>query len=278
MSSPTADDKRVRDVDNSLRQWRQGDVALGSKWVTCISGNPSGGPGDDGPEAGPLVDTYQVEGVVVLTQTCDIRRSAEKRPYVHVAPLRKVDDAVSKEVAKGYRIQYVRIASQPKLVADLDLITTVQKSVLAEWERTAGWSTDDDIRWFQAALARKDARFAFPDDFTLHVVKELQDRVLDKHGKNNEEGRALDSLEEIRVSAAPDWDAPDVDVFFFFVRPATAEAEALPWATYQEKWRALCKPHGTIKNVECRVTTLEGMSGKEYVESDRLDFDHLSPP
>jgi hypothetical protein len=69
-----------------------------------------------------------------------------------------------------------------RLVADLDRTMTVEKAVVAKWPRTAGCRTDEDVRRFSMALARKRARLAFPDDFTACAQK-LQTRLQEKHDK-----------------------------------------------------------------------------------------------
>ena len=94
---------------------------------------------------------------------------------------------------------------------------TVEESIMAAWKRTPGYINEADGRAFAQALARKRVRFAFPDDFTAWVDK-LQRRLVDKHGKDSVEGRGLRALREIRVRAAPSWDAAELDTLFWFVR------------------------------------------------------------
>ena len=60
---------------------------------------------------------------------------------------------------------YVPITAGDHLVADLDRTMTIEKALVAGWARTPGWETDDELRDFASALARKRSRFAFPDDF-----------------------------------------------------------------------------------------------------------------
>lgn len=271
-----AEDDRAKKIDLALRQWRQGDVALGPKWLTYIADGDAPLSQQSEAEQGLHAVTIEApEGVAVVTQTCDIVRACTARPFMHVAPLRKVDAAVASEVARGMRPHYVSIASQDALVADLDLITTVEKSVVATWERTPGWTRENDLRWFAEALARKDSRFAFPNDFST-AVKKLQARIREKHNRDSEEGAALRALREIRVTATPAWASDNVDVFLTFVRHDTPEAARFRWDGHLEGWLALCEPYGTVRRIEGRVSTLDGMNAREYVESDQLDLDHLS--
>ena len=67
-----------------------------------------------------------------------------------------------------------------------------------------------------------------------------------------------------------------MEIFLTFVRHATPDAAGVKWDEHLKKWIDLCIPYGRIANVTGRVATLEQMHGKEYVESDRLDLDHLS--
>lgn len=92
---------------------------------------------------------------------------------------------------------------------------TVEKSIVASWKRTPGFTRDADGR----------VRFAFPDDFTS-LAKKRQARLGDKHGKNTDEGRALRGLREIRVRAAPSWNDVPCTLTFFFVRNGEAVDKA----------------------------------------------------
>src|SRR5581483_2348009 len=105
----------------------------------------------------------------------------------------------------------------------------VEKSVVAQWTRTPGWTSDEQLRAFSQALARKRVRFAFPDDFAA-LVKPLRDRLAGKHDKDSSEGRALRQLREIRIAASPSWDGDSVSLMFHFVRREdTTSFEGRDW-------------------------------------------------
>ena len=153
---------------------------------------------------------------------------------------------------------------------------TVVKSIVATWKRTPGYADDADGRAFAQALARKRVRFAFPDDFT-GFARKLQARLGDKHDKNTDEGRGLRALREIRVCATPSWDAPSIEIFFWFIRePDAADFEGKSWADLLNDWLRLVAATGRFTAVEGQVATLRDMTAEEYVESDPLDLDHLS--
>lgn len=267
-------------VDAALADWRQGDVALDANWCFyAADGDAALTP--EGAEAGPGTNIIQVstEGAVVLTQTCDIVRPCLARPFIELAPLVEVTEEVAHEIERGYRPNYAIVPAlrAARLVADLDRTTTVEKPVLASWSRTPGWTTDEQARAFARGLARKRVRFAFPDDFN-GLVRPLQSRILEKHDKGSDEGRALRALREIRVTASPSWDAPaSVELFFSFVRnDAEPTFKGTGWDSYLEKWLKLVPPSGRFTAVEGVVLTLGDMTAQEYVDSDALDLDYLS--
>lgn len=280
MAAEREPDPRIASIDNALAAWRQGDCVLGEHWFahrldTSFAVTDSGRVAA---EAGVDLAEQEIPGFVVVTQTCDVVRSCSDRPFVELCPLVEVDDDRLREIQRGRRPAYafVPLLSVRRLVADLDRVMTVEKPLMATWERTLGWSTDAEARAFALALSRKRARFAFPDDFT-ELARKLQTRLTDKHEKNTDEGRGLRALDEIRVYASPSWDAPKVDVFFWFVRDEEdADFEGKSWADLLKAWLNLVPITARFKSVEGQVVTLQDMNAEEYVGSDPLDLDHLS--
>jgi len=222
----------------------------------------------------------EVEGLVVVTQTCDVVRTCAERPFLEVSPLLKVPETVAQEVSRGRRPRFAHVPATAgrRLVADLDRTMTVEKSVAAKWRRTPGWSTDHEARAFVQALGRKRTRFAFPDDF-VELVGGLRERILGKHDKMSEEGQALRDLREIRVQAFPSWEAKTVALMFLFIRDAdTTRPPIVRWDAYLADWLDSVPPRGRFSDVEGAVTTLEDLRAQDYVDSDPLDLDYLSPP
>jgi hypothetical protein len=153
---------------------------------------------------------------------------------------------------------------------------TVEKAVVAAWERTAGCATDEDRRRFAEALARKRERFAFPNAFNEFVAP-LKDRLQKLRGKTSYEGRAIDALLEIRVAAEPAWNAEAVELMFWFVRQEDCELGNLPrdWSALLEIWLGLL-PNTQRFVADGEVVPLSLMSALDYRRSDRLDLDRLS--
>lgn len=222
--------------------------------------------------------TSDVEGLIVVTQSCDIVRPCVARPFIEVAPMVEVSPSVLQEIKKRLRPAYafVPATAGSNLVADLDRIMTVEKAVAATWDRTQGCRTDEERRMFAQALARKRMRFAFPDEFNDFVSK-LTDRLKEKHNKFSIEGSALRTLREIRVTATPSWDAPQVELFVWFIREDNkSNPGGYSWLSMCEAWLDLMPPNGRIVSVKGDVVALEDLTAKDYIDSDRLDLDHLS--
>lgn len=273
---------RVAGVDAALAAWRQGDCVLGEHWFVHrfapslpVTEAGKGAAAEGGGE----VDLAQqpVAGLVVVTQTCDVVRTCDERPYVEVCPLVEVEADRLREVERGLRPRYgfLPLLAQRNLVADLDRVMTVEKPVVANWERTPGWVTDAESRAFALALARKRARFAFPDDFN-QLVSKLSKHIKGKHDRESDEGRTLRGLREIRVQATPSWEADVCQVFFWFVLDDEAlETEDRNRGETCERWLKLVPSSGRF-TVTGQITTLEDLTAAEYVDSDPLDLDHLS--
>lgn len=265
------------EVDAVLADWRQGDCLIGESWfVHRVDPERPLTSGSEGAE-GELVE-IAVRGFVVVSQTCDVVRSSKIRPYIEISPLVEVSTSDLYTIERGRRPQYAYVpgVADDALVADLDRTMTVEKSVLMRWERRPGCQTDEQQRAFAQALKRKRGRFAFPDDFVA-IAGKLSSRIQEKHDKQSPEGRALRALREIRVRAAPKWDAPSVDVTFWFVREESQpDFEGTSWDALRKKWLLLVQKTGRYTNVDGAVVELADLTAQEYVESDALDLDHLT--
>ena len=270
----------IQAIDTTLLEWCQGDCVLGEHWF-IYRFNPqrplTSDSADVAKEETDLAES-EVKGFAIVTQTCDIVRSCNERPFVEIVPLVEVDEQQLHDVQRSRRPQYAYIPGVAglNLVADLDRIMTVEKAIVAEWERKPGCLSDDEIRALGKALTRKRARFAFPDDFT-DFARKLQDSLRNKHDKATDEGEALRALREIRVRAEPSWNSSEIRLMFWFIRDEDQnQFKGVGWDQFLNQWLQLIPESGRYKNVEGSAVALEDMTAKEYVESDPLDLDHLS--
>jgi hypothetical protein len=276
---PLDSDGRAK-VDEPLQQWRQGDCVLGEQWFVFRVSPDAPLTEDAVAAAEDGVDNAEgtVFGFAVVTQTCDIVRDCGERPFVEVCPLVEVDEDKLQEIERGRRPNYAYLpgVSDRRLVADLDRVMTVEKPVVAPWERVVGCLDDNDSRRLSLALSRKRARIAFPDDLVAFAAP-LMNRMSGKHDKGSDEGRALRALREIRVRAASSWDANTVQLMFWFIRNEDQPTfEKQGWDVLLEAWLARVPATGRFAEVDGAVLTLDDLTARDYVESDPLDLDHLS--
>lgn len=274
------DERGRRTIDDALQAWRQGDCVVGEQWFSyrIDAASPLTEAAAIAADSDADVAESLVHGLMVATQTCDIVRSCVSRPFIEVCPLVAVDERTLVDVRRGRqpRFAFVPGVEARGLVADVDRVMTVEKAVLVAWERTPGCSTDEDARRLSFALARKRARFAFPDDF-VECASQLRRRLSSKHDKDSPEGRALRRLREIRVRAEPSWDADAIALTLWFIR----DEDDLgigdeSWDRHLEAWLRLVPEKGRFGPIDGFVLALEDLTAKDYVESDLLDLDHLS--
>lgn len=274
----------------AIRNWRQGDVCLdlGLEFVHVADLSRPGSAaavharellheqGEQLPD-GTVSLSENVLGFVVLTQTCDIVRPNAQRPYVEVSPLIRVAPEFVEEVRRLRRpaFAYVPATAERGLVADLDRVMTIEKAVVATWSRIPGWITDGQMRAFAEALVRMRTRFAFPDDFVA-ITASLQECFRRRHNRQHVEGAHLRALQEIRVRAAPAWDAREVNLGLWFIKDEEPLDVAAAWPHWVDTWVALLDQTGRFQVEFAVACRLEDLTARDYVESDRLDLDALS--
>jgi hypothetical protein len=276
-------DSWISAIDATLSEWSQGDCTIGDDCWFVTRFDPQRPLTFDAQniataEAEAGLVKSSVRGFVVVTQTCDLVRSCAKRPFLEISPLVQVDAKLLEEIRRLKRPGYAYITGVADrfLVADLDRVMTVEKAVIAAWEKIKGCQSDADTRSLAEALARKRSRFAFPRDFN-EFVEALQKQMQKRHDKPEDDGVGLRALREIRVRAAPAWDAERVELMFWFIR---AEEDVLfknkAWHELLAEWLELLLPSARFSAVEGTVVSLDDMTAKDYLESDRLDLDRLS--
>ena len=97
-----------------------------------------------------------------------------------------------------------------------------------------------------------------------------------KHDKQTNEGKALRTLREIRISARPSWDHDNPKLIFYFIYEE--EQDNFDYENLCDRvneWLDLLGESERF-SFDHEVISLEKMKAKEYIESDQLDFDHLS--
>lgn len=260
---------------SALSEWRQGDFSRDCRSFVLL----------DVPEdsaEGYQLEAYEenedIEGLVVVSQTCDIIRNPDDRPYVEVCPMVKTDGSLVKEAEKGLRPRWALVpgARDHGLVADLDRVMTIGKAALNHWTREEGCSTDSERIRFAHALERKRGRFAFPDEFT-EALDGFRNRIRDKYQRDSNFGEALRSLREIRVRGAPDWESDKVEIaFLFIIDDENADRETISDVAGDLISKITLPANYSFGEPKFEVVSLDDITARDYVESVHLDYEHLS--
>ncbi|MYB34674.1 MAG: hypothetical protein F4X92_06050 [Gammaproteobacteria bacterium] len=105
-------DAWIEKIEKVTQEWRQGDVSryaelefLHLAKMSCpITASSEEAILENGSsiESDYLPIAERIDGIVVLTQTCDIVRSWQDRPYIEISPLVKVDDDFVEQVRPAY--------------------------------------------------------------------------------------------------------------------------------------------------------------------------------
>ena len=222
-----------------------------------------------------------VRGVVILTQTCDVVRSACHRPYLELSPLVKVSENELPLIAKGFspRYAFLPALAADHLVVDLDRCMSITKRafIMARPDVKIGLRDDAEIRAFSTALRRKRGRHAFPKKLS-EALAPFIDHVRKKHNRESEVGRFLAECREIRVGVKPSLhsDCPEISVYFLF--------EHIVDEVQLDQFRALAErliaerikvPDG-LDEFEAVVQDMDGISARIYLSLYQLDFENLS--
>lgn len=264
---------------SKFNDWRQGDYVLAEQDFLFRFNviNPVSNAAKAMGEGSEGIAVQTVSGLVVVSQTCDIVKDPASRQFVEVAPLVNVGEVNFKEIKSGAspRFAVIEALEAQRIVADLDRLMTVEKPVLEQWNRVEGFSSPQALRKFSEALSRKRTRPAFPDDFNEYISP-LRTVFKKKAGKDSDEGRALDQVEEIRVISS-DWNSEKVKVdFLFFLSKNIISARKIEIEKIVTTWLSKLKPAHAKYSYKHRVNYYSNFSAEEYILGEKLDYDYLS--
>lgn len=306
-------------VDVVAREWRQGDIVKSGGAVHLASAEApltiasARVAARTDRRAVITVGTQAPEGAMVVSQTCDIVRSAAERPYVQLAPLVALKENRAR-LARDFRMpRYAPVLDDPRLFVDLDRIFTVEKAILLGRDRRPTVCDDTEAKALAEHIGRKFGRFAFPNDLG-ETLSDFVDRVRKKYGRRSPEGMLLAQLVDILVEASPSWDDDTINVTILFVLPPgflpvvdnppfpspgviawaaatrtiqdvagrlasptlSAEDQVFLWQKLVGMWTDRCTPVGVIGSVAPEVLNADELTYDRVLRVQRLELDHLS--
>lgn len=185
----------VGSIVESMVDLRQGDVVRVS-WIPAIT-------------EGAAASVPTPDGVVIVSQTCDIVQSS--KTHCLVAPIVSCTDEELSQARKGQaplRLYLPPVVGVDAQVADLQQMTSIPKLVIVGTELAARRTTDEQgehARNIADRLGRLFTRFPFPDE-VYPAFNKLRKRVQKTAGGQGWFGQVLDYVEDLRV-AADQWPA-----------------------------------------------------------------------
>lgn len=194
-----SDAATVERVTDDCSNLRQGDI-VGLRVLSLP------GPGDQR----DVVDAPK--GVAVLSQTCDVVQASKTRCLV--APvIPNPSDAAFATARKGQKPLHLYLqsgAAEPRqCIADIEKAVSIPKAslvglpIVARYVDQASGRAARTVAW---RVGRAFSRFPFPDE-VYPAFSKLRSQAQAKAGSAGNFGRALDLVEDLRVSS-DQWSSP----------------------------------------------------------------------
>lgn len=255
-----------------LTEWRQGDFTTDASVAIRLAHHEKDGPRPKG--------SRDHKGMVVVSQTCDIIREVEKQGTVIVASLIEVDQDTYAHVKRRSVPRYIIMPKAgANIVADLTTMMTIEKPVVAQWERIEGFS-DRERTNFSRAVALFFSRPAFPDGLVRSLGK-FRKEVLKKASKPSTDfGKILNCVEEFRINEVAD---KQYQLLIFLVEVpelnGTRNRDDIA-EKVEASVRAALGEEGLKALIDeaILVTTADDQTAREYLNSISLDLNILSFP
>ena len=260
--------------DTPLEAWCQGDFAREVGGFLFATKAEAANPYD------AKEQIENINGLVAISQTCDIVRRTGERHYVTMCPLITVADKDIKPIKKGLRPYLTDITNaNENEFADLRQIMSVDKDLVRTWDRTNGFPSEETRIRFAAALERKFGQFAFPNEFDV-AIQEFRKRVWQRHDKaGSDVGKVYRSLEQIRFKAIPNWNAKQRKIQIIAILKPTSEREIERQKIANEITEEISKikwPDGYEWEFEkLLLGSANDLTALDVLSSRRGDFDFL---
>lgn len=203
-------DAGVELVNEGCSNLRQGDVV----GLRCLSMSGTGGG----------AETLEApQGVVILSQTCDVVQKSKARCLVAPVIIDPSDGELSsaKKGQKPLHLYLESITAEPRrCLADMEYAVSVPKATLvglpitARYVERASGNAARQVAW---RVGRAFSRFPFPDE-VYPAFSKLRRQAQEKAGSAGNFGGVLDLLEDLRV-AADQWSRPSRNLTLYVVLP-----------------------------------------------------------
>jgi len=262
-------------IQAALADCRQGDViAISRADHFGLAATPLNGVAVSAPFTPDLVALRcECEAVVVISQTCEVVAPIDEQPFIEVAPLVRLEGDIAGLARKNWSPRYAPLpAMGDDAFVDLDFHSRLEKTVVVNAARQRGCPTDAVGRRFGRHVGHKYSRPAFPEDVVV-CFRDMVNRIKGKIGKDSDEGRRADILEDVRVLISPDFWAVELSLFFYFVLPPLDEGigfAPVVWDEQVDDWLDRCTLAGRVQAIDGMPITLDVMTAETLEDSDSV--------
>ena len=150
------------------------------------------------------------EGVVIVSQSCDVVRRAQAE--LQVSPIVHLEGPELTNALSGRQPRYAHISTLGNgYFADLSIISTIHKQIAIARKTSRGINQSDsqEMARFARAIARRFDRFAFPDEI-VPWIRPLQDVFRSKAlNRSSPLFRPVAKIEELRLESIAGWTAAE---------------------------------------------------------------------
>lgn len=282
------------DVVEACAQFRQGDLvdSIPALHLADLSRPLTPGAEKAAEAAGEAGDELIVEPVeiphdygIIVSQTCDIR--SDTRPTIKVAPVLELSDPQEvqsrkrrarregeiADVKRGLRVHRVLLDGPPGYwYADLEQITTIEKSLLLGKAATGGFSTPEGYRDFAFRCGHVHDRPAVPDEVERPVLGNLRAFLKAKKEERGDTFTLLNSALDEEALWLDNWETPAQAQLWFLgeEEPPDEVKEIL------DEWRQTLPGLEDVAVLPNRFAAFDAVNAAEYRDLRVISYWYLS--
>jgi hypothetical protein len=282
------------DVVDACAQFRQGDLVESiptlhladlARPLTPAAEQQAELARGEGDELGVEPVEVPYEYGVIVSQTCDVRSNV--RPIIKVAPVLEMPDpeAVQSarrrsrrateidDIKRGMHVHKILLdGPEGYWYADLEQITTIEKSLLLGKTPTVGFSTQDGYRDFAFRCGHVHDRPAVPDEVEKPVLNSLRTFFRELARAGDEEFSLLNRGLDEEALWLDDWDSPtQAQLWFLGDEEPPAEVKEL-----LDGWRQGLPGMDGVALLPHRYAAFDDVRASEYRDLRVISYWYLS--
>ncbi len=223
--------------------------------------------------------------LLIVSQTCDIKRSPTQEPYVEAVRTYWTDDrSVIHEAGKNSvrRFLLFRRTSTPGavegLIADATVRVQIAKAALLEFTPLTGFNENNKMlqRRLRQWLTKRYNRPALPDDLVIAVQRPIV-KAIDKLRATDDRHRILDGISELLFIPYNETIPYQIDMLFIRDERVDAPEVSDEDAAKLASWIAdILKRGGNAELVHWEILSTKNISVYDYSNAYELPTDQYS--